>query len=213
MEGKTQETHRLAAFGPVLVAPLISGAAGVLAAAAFCTAAPGDMRLATNDLADAMRTEAYDYVTYRAYAEAARRNGNPDLALLYERNANIEWRSHFSGHADFARLIRSDAQNIRASIAREDDEARRLYPQMAKRAEARGERKVAEWLRFVASDEARQREDTRRPCGASSGKRSTPKTRLDRRTRLEHSWSVQLLEVAFSCESPAARSSFTWRRS
>jgi rubrerythrin len=111
------------------------------------------------DLTDALRTEASDYLTYKAYAEAARRNGDRELALLYERNANIEWRSHFSGNADFAGLIRSDAQNLRATIAREDREARQLYPEMARRAEARGERKVAEWLRSVADDEAAQRRE------------------------------------------------------
>jgi rubrerythrin len=162
VEGKVEKTRRLRPFWSLLAPPLLSGGVGVLAAIVFWSAAPADMRPGAGDLIDALRTEAYDYLTYKAYADAARRHGNRELALLYERNANIEWRSHFSGDADFAGLIRSDAQNLRATIAREDREdreARQLYPEMARRAEVRGERKVAEWVRSVAEDEAAQRRE------------------------------------------------------
>ena len=56
------------------------------------------------DLSTAMHGEAFAYVKYLLYAEHARKNGNNELADLFERTANTERFEHFAEEARTRRV-------------------------------------------------------------------------------------------------------------
>ncbi len=114
------------------------------------------------DLHDAMLGEAFAYLKYRLYSDAARSRGNVKLADLFEKIANVEWHDHFSGHAKLAGLSGSDADNLRDAIGGEDHETTSMYPDMASRAEAAGDKAVAAHFSEVGRDEAGHRDAFRK---------------------------------------------------
>ena len=87
---------------------------------AFSAGAASTNSVATQkNLMDAMHGEAFAYLKYLAYADAARKNGDPELAGIFERAATMERYSHFVGSAGFAHLVGSDAANLNDAIRRE----------------------------------------------------------------------------------------------
>jgi rubrerythrin len=110
------------------------------------------------DLLDAMKGEAFAYLKYTMYAEQARTNGNPELAVLFERTAAVEYGEHFKEHAEYFGLVKGDADNIRDAIAGEDYETVTMYPDMAARATAAGDAHAAEHFTEVGRDEAVHRD-------------------------------------------------------
>jgi rubrerythrin len=110
------------------------------------------------DLEDAMKGEAFAYLKYLAFAEQARKDGHPDIADQFERTARVEGEEHFAEHAKLAGLVRSDAENLADAIKGENYEATTMYPDMAKRAKAVGDRDVAKHFEEVAGDEAKHRD-------------------------------------------------------
>ena len=53
-------------------------------------------RKTMEDLSTAMHGEAFAYVKYLLYAEHARKNGNTELAELFEKTAKVERFEHFA---------------------------------------------------------------------------------------------------------------------
>jgi rubrerythrin len=121
--------------------------------------AAGSLQASTKkDLMAAMQGEAFATLKYLAYADAARAHGNPQLAALFESTAKVERDEHFAEHAKLYGLVGSDADNLRNAIKGENYEATQMYPQMAQRAEAVGDKGVAQHFREVGADEAKHRD-------------------------------------------------------
>jgi rubrerythrin len=106
----------------------------------------------------AMQGEAFATLKYMAYADAARAHGDAQLAQLFENTAKVERDEHFAEHAKLYGLVGSDADNLRDAIKGENYETTEMYPEMAKRAGAAGDKEVAQHFREVGADEAKHRD-------------------------------------------------------
>ena len=141
-----------------LRAALMTFGVGAVALSALAYAAGSLHGSTTKDLMDAMHGEAFANVKYMAYADAARAHGNPQLGDLFERTAKVERQEHFAEHAKLAGLVGNDADNLRDASKGENYETTMMYPQMARRAEAAGDKAVAQHFREVGKDEAKHRD-------------------------------------------------------
>lgn len=110
------------------------------------------------DLSAAMHGEAFAYAKYMLYAKQARATGDDKLAQLFEHTANVELNNHFATHAYEYGLVSTNRRNLQDSIAGENYETTTMYPQMAKRAEAAGDNKVAAVFRAIGKDERTHRD-------------------------------------------------------
>lgn len=142
-------------LGPVAAAFL----AALAMAAGIAVGAGTQLHESTKaDLSSAMHGEAFAYAKYMLYAKQARAEGNTELAALFEHTANVELNNHFATHAYEYGLAGTDQQNLRDSIAGENYETTTMYPEMAKRAQAAGDTKVATVFAAVAKDERTHRD-------------------------------------------------------
>jgi rubrerythrin len=105
------------------------------------------------NLRTALRGEALAHAKYTLYADRARETGQPKLATLFDRTAEVERAEHFAEQANLAGLVRDSRTNLRNSIAGETDEGNRMYPQYARQAAAVGDTTAAELFKDTASDE------------------------------------------------------------
>ncbi len=105
------------------------------------------------NLQTAMHGEAYAYLKYRAYAEAARQHGEEELATLFDRSASIEANEHFAREADALDLVTFDAGNLADALAGEHYENTKMYVDFADQAVRAGDKKVASLFRQIAADE------------------------------------------------------------
>jgi rubrerythrin len=133
-----------------LVATALMGAA--------LAAAPGYAEQALNpqtrkNLEAAMHGEAFANLKYQAYAEHARKSGHPEIAKLFDDNANVEAAEHFVREADALGLTKSDEANVLDGMKGEQYENTKMYVQFAKEADAAGDKKAAELFRQIAADE------------------------------------------------------------
>src|SRR5919198_3626242 len=96
-------------------------------------------RATRDDLLAAMRGEAFAYASYMLFAEAARRNGRPEVARLFEETAGTELMEHFAQQAALAGLVGTDADNLRTAIEAESYEIEAMYPSYAEHARAAGD--------------------------------------------------------------------------
>ncbi len=110
------------------------------------------------DLLTAMKSEGFAHLKYTLFAEQARQNGNEVLAGILEHTAEDEFQKHFKAHAKLYGLIKSDYENLINAMSAEFVEATQMYQEMAKRAEAAGDRKAAEHFTEVGRDEADHRD-------------------------------------------------------
>jgi rubrerythrin len=110
------------------------------------------------DLAKAMRGEAFANVSYRLYADQARREGLAPVADLFERTAKTELDEHFREAAAMSGLVGDDAANLQAAISGEGYEATTMYPRFAREAKADGDSDAAERFSEIARDEAAHRD-------------------------------------------------------
>ncbi len=140
----------------------MKSARSVLVAAAFVgaifSAAPGFAEEALNpqtkkNLEAAMHGEAFANLKYLAYAEHARKSGHPELAKLFDENANVEANEHFAREADALTLANSDEANLIDGMAGEHYENTKMYVDFASQAEAVGDKKVAALFRQIGADE------------------------------------------------------------
>jgi rubrerythrin len=113
------------------------------------------------DLMTAMQGEAFAYLKYTAFADRARTEGHPAVATLFEKTANVEWKSHFLTHAHQYGLVKTTAENLQNAIAGENYETTQMYPEMAQRAKDAGDTSVAAIFTAVGKDEATHRDDFR----------------------------------------------------
>jgi rubrerythrin len=111
-----------------------------------------------DNLSTAMHGEAFAYVKYLLYAEHARKNGNKDLAELFEKTANVERLEHFAEEAELAGLIGSDADNLRDAIKGESYEVEIMYLEFAQTAAAAGDRAAADRFDEIRHDEMAHRD-------------------------------------------------------
>jgi rubrerythrin len=105
------------------------------------------------NLEAAMDGEAFANLKYQAYAEHARKSGHPEIAKLFDDNANVEAAEHFAREADALGLAKSDEANILDGMKGEQYENIKMYVQFAKEADATGDKKAAELFRQIAADE------------------------------------------------------------
>ena len=105
------------------------------------------------NLETAMHGEAFANLKYQAYAEHARKSGHPELAKLFDENANVEASEHFAREADALGLAKTDEANLLDGMAGEHYENTKMYVDFAKQAETVGDRKAAEMFRQIAADE------------------------------------------------------------
>lgn len=111
------------------------------------------------NLSTAMHGEAFAYAKYMMFAEHARKNGNAELADLFENTAKVEHKEHLQEEAELAGIVGSDADNLKDSIKGENYETTTMYPKFAAEAKAAGDKAAAERFEEVARDEAKHRDE------------------------------------------------------
>ena len=110
------------------------------------------------NLSTAMHGEAFAYEKYSLYASQARRNGNTELARVFEDAASTERLEHFAEEAHVAGLVKSDAENLKDAIEGESYEADTMYREFAKEAAALGDNVAADRFEEIRHDEANHRD-------------------------------------------------------
>jgi len=92
----------------------------------------------TNDnLKEAFAGESQAYQKYTSFAEAAEKDGMPNIARLFRTTAEAE-RIHAAGHFKSLDGVGSTADNLQAAISGETFEFEKMYPPMLEQAEAEG---------------------------------------------------------------------------
>lgn len=109
-------------------------------------------------LMSAMHGEAFAYAKYMLYAEHARKDGNTELAELFEKTANVEHLEHLREEAMLAGLVGSDADNLRDAIKGESHEVDTMYREYANEARAVGDHSAADRFEEIRNDEAKHRD-------------------------------------------------------
>jgi rubrerythrin len=130
-----------------------SALAGVSLAAAPAFAENALSPQTKTNLEAAMHGEAFANLKYQAYAEHARKSGHPEIAKLFDENANVEASEHFAREADALGLAKTDEANLLDGMAGEHYENTKMYVDFAKQADAAGDKKVAAMFRQIAADE------------------------------------------------------------
>jgi rubrerythrin len=110
------------------------------------------------NLSASMHGEAYAYAKYLLFAEHARKNGNTELADLFEKTAAVEHLEHMREQASLAGVIHSDMDNLKDAIKGENHETETMYPGFARQAQAAGDHKAAKLFEEIANDEAKHRD-------------------------------------------------------
>ncbi|MDD3444863.1 MAG: rubrerythrin family protein [Zavarzinia sp.] len=105
------------------------------------------------NLEAAMHGEAFANLKYLAYAEQARKSGHPEIAKLFDENANVEANEHYAREADALGLVGADEANLLDGMAGEHYENTKMYVEFAEQAEKAGDTKVAAMFRQIAADE------------------------------------------------------------
>ena len=110
------------------------------------------------NLLTAMHGEAFAYAKYMLYAERARRNGNPELAQLFENTAREERLEHFAEEAELVGLAGSDADNLKEAILGESYEVETMYRDFAQQAADVGDQAASDRFTEIRDDEAKHRD-------------------------------------------------------
>jgi rubrerythrin len=126
------------------------------------------------NLSTAMHGEAFAFAKYTMFAEQARRNGNTELADLFEKTAKMEHFEHLREHAELAGVVGNDEANLKDAIKGEDYETKTMYPKFASEAKAAGDLAAANRFEEVGRDEAKHREDFEHALIALRGKHPNP---------------------------------------
>ncbi|MGZ4845362.1 MAG: rubrerythrin family protein [Candidatus Angelobacter sp.] len=106
----------------------------------------------------AMHGEAFAFAKYTMFAEQARKNGNTEVADLFEKTAKVEHLEHLREHAELAGVVGTDQENLKDAIKGEDYETKTMYPQFAREAKAAGDLEAAKRFEEVGKDEATHRD-------------------------------------------------------
>src|SRR5579863_906442 len=136
----------------------------LLTAALLAIAGVGAQRHASlngktqENLSTAMHGEAFAYAKYMLYAQHARKNGNKQLAALFEDSARTERFQHFAEEADLGGIVSSDVDNLRDAIAGESYEVDTMYRDFAQQAAAAGDKAAADRFEEIRQDEMGHRD-------------------------------------------------------
>ncbi|MFF5174880.1 rubrerythrin family protein [Micromonospora sp. NPDC000089] len=136
-----------------VVSIIAAGAVLGIGLAAPAQAAGLDPRTRANALT-AMQGEAFAHAKYLAYGAQAARTGERGVARLFRETAETERYDHFAAEAALIRFVRTNAANLRESIAGEEHEATVVYPGYAAQAERDGCPAAAALFTELAADEA-----------------------------------------------------------
>jgi rubrerythrin len=110
------------------------------------------------NLMSAMHAEAFAYAKYTIFAEQARKNGQLELADLYEKTAHVERFEHLVEEAELAGLVGSDADNLSNAIEGESYEVDTMYREFTEQAAADGDQAAASRFAEVRRDEMGHRD-------------------------------------------------------
>jgi len=110
------------------------------------------------NLSTAMHGEAFAFAKYSLFAKQARRNGNYQLANLFEEAANTERLEHFAEEAKLAGLVGTDAENLRDAIKGESYEVDTMYRNFERDAAAAGDDVPAGRFEEIRRDEMKHRD-------------------------------------------------------
>ena len=104
-----------------------------------------------DNLKEAFAGESQAFQKYTSFAEAAQKDGLPDIARLFRTTAQAE-RIHAAGH--FAALdgVGSTVDNLKAAIGGETYEFEQMYPPMLEQAVAEGH-KAKRMFKFAVEAE------------------------------------------------------------
>ena len=133
----------------------VSVPVGVTVAPVMIVAGPARSSGATlANLHTALQGEAFAYAKYMRYADQARRDGNPAVAQLFTKTADVELNEHFATFATLAGLVAADTNaNLKDAIAGEQHESAVMYPDYARQADQAGNPQAADLFREIAGDE------------------------------------------------------------
>jgi rubrerythrin len=119
----------------------------------------------SENLSTAMHGEAFAFAKYMLYAEHARKNGNPELADLFENAAKTERLEHFAQEARLAGLVGSDAENLGNAVEGESYEVEKMYREFAEKAASAGDQNAAERFEEIRRDEMKHRDSFQAALG------------------------------------------------
>jgi rubrerythrin len=106
------------------------------------------------NLMEAMRGEAFAFAKYKLFAKQARKNGDNELADIFDKTADQEYMEHFVEQADLLQLVGTDEQDVTNAIAGESFKVDTLYKQFAQEAREDGDEQVAHRFEEIRRDEA-----------------------------------------------------------
>lgn len=102
-------------------------------------------------LKEAFAGESQAFQKYTSFAEAAEKEGRPNIARLFRTTAQAE-RIHAAGHFQALEGVGGTADNLREAIGGETYEFEQMYPPMLAQAQAEGH-KAARMFRFAVEAE------------------------------------------------------------
>lgn len=97
------------------------------------------MSTTESNLKEAFAGESQAFQKYTAFADAAEKDGLPNIARLFRTTAQAE-RIHATGHLQALEGIGSTVENLRSAIGGETWEFEEMYPPMLEQAEKEGHR-------------------------------------------------------------------------
>ena len=106
------------------------------------------------NLLDAAKDEAFGSTKYALFAEAARKEGYPDIAALFERNAGRE-KAHAALWLGYLGELGSTAENLQSAVGSGQYGHAALLPEASETAAEEGFAEIAEKLRLTAGVEHR----------------------------------------------------------
>ena len=110
------------------------------------------MSKTTENLKEAFAGESQAFQKYTSFAEAADKDGKPNIAALFRTTAQAE-RIHAAGHFKALDGVNSTVDNLKAAISGETFEYEEMYPPMLEAAEAEGHRAKVMFKFAVAAEQ------------------------------------------------------------
>ena len=105
-----------------------------------------------DNLKEAFAGESQAFQKYTSFAEAAEKEGMPNIARLFRTTAQAE-RIHAAGHFAALEGVGSTAENLKAAIGGETYEFTEMYPPMLEQAEAEGHKAKRMFKYAVGAEE------------------------------------------------------------
>ena len=106
----------------------------------------------TDNLKEAFAGESQAFQKYSSFAEAAEKDGMPNIARLFRTTAQAE-RIHAAGHLKALDGVNGTVENLEAAIGGETFEYEEMYPPMLAQAEAEGH-KAKRMFKYAVGAEA-----------------------------------------------------------